>query len=63
MLCFLLSPVLLSAQEIAGKVRTGGGEALGNSSIYWLGTSQGVSADEQGAFSISAQGIADLRLV
>lgn len=63
MLLFWLCPRPLYAQEIAGKVRTGRGEALGNSSIYWLGTSQGVSADEQGAFSISAQGIADLRLV
>lgn len=64
--CFvicLLFPLGAAAQTIIGKVTNAGGQPLVGASVYWLGTTQGVTTGSKGAFEISALGIANQTLV
>jgi hypothetical protein len=59
----LLFPFGISAQNIVGKVTNLKKEPLAGASVFWLGTTTGVTTDEKGTFEISAQGISNKKLI
>jgi outer membrane receptor for ferrienterochelin and colicins len=59
----LLFPVVVSAQNISGKVTTLNKAPLTGASVYWHGTSMGVTTGEKGEFEISSAGISDKKLI
>lgn len=67
-LCFLLtgSVIPVVAQDVHGTVRAsgpGGAEALGGAHVYWLGTTQGTTTDQDGHFHLRGEGVSLRRLV
>lgn len=59
----LLFPTIGFSQTIEGKVLSTDDEPLFGATIQWIGTSIGTTAGEQGQFSLSKEGISDLRLI
>lgn len=59
----LLLPYILLAQTITGKVTNTNNEALFGANIFWINTTKGTTANEQGEFKISSNGITDKRLI
>ncbi len=59
----LLFPIALSAQSIKGMVTNHKKEPLIGASVFWLGTSLGVSTDANGAFEISLNNVSNTQLV
>lgn len=60
---YLLFPIIGFSQTIEGKVLSTDDEPLIGATIQWIGTSIGTTAGEQGQFSLSKEGISDLRLI
>ncbi|MDF1864642.1 MAG: TonB-dependent receptor [Saprospiraceae bacterium] len=56
-------PSILIAQTFNGKVTNNKNEPLVGANVNWAGTTIGSSADSQGEFEITLQGITDKRLV
>ena len=59
----LLFPFGISAQNILGKVTNDKKEPLIGASVYWLGTTIGVSTGNKGEFEISAKDISNKKLI
>lgn len=59
----LLFPTIGFSQTIEGKVLSTDDDPLFGATIQWIGTSIGTAAGEQGQFSLSKEGISDLRLI
>lgn len=59
----LLLPYILLAQTITGNVTNKKNEPLFGATIYWINTTIGTTAGEQGNFRISTEGITDKRLI
>lgn len=59
----LLFPFFTSAQNILGKVTNEKKEPLMGASVYWLGTSIGVTTGSKGEFEISDKDISNKKLV
>jgi len=59
----LLFPYLLCAQSITGKVTNDKNIPLFGANVYWLGTTIGVSTNDNGEFKISVKGISNKKLI
>ena len=59
----LLFPIIGFSQTIEGKVLSTNDEPLIGATLQWIGISIGTTAGEQGQFSLSKEGISDLRLI
>lgn len=62
----LLSSATLSAQNIKGKLfgeTTNGKEILPGATVQWLGTTISSTANENGVFELSTEGITDKRII
>ena len=58
-----LLPLAMSAQIISGKITNERNEPLAGASVYWIGDNAGVATGDNGVFEISANDIADKRLI
>ena len=59
----LLFPTIGFSQTIEGKVLSTDNQPLFGATLHWIGTGIGASSGELGQFSISKEGINDLRLI
>ena len=59
----LLFPIIGFSQTVEGKVLSADDEPLFGATLQWIGTSIGITTEEQGQFSLSKEGISDLRLI
>lgn len=59
----LLFPMAISAQKISGKVTNNKKEPLRDASVYWLGTTIGVTTDHNGEFELPVKNISDKKII